>query len=288
MRPKNSSKASEDVQIEKKKHSFLHNSVEGQGQTILLIHGFGATKFSWRFLIPDLAKRYKTICIDLKGFGGSQKPKDEKYSVNDHSSLITSFIKQMNLRNPILLGHSFGGGVALKTTLDLMGDEAFQPKKLILIDSIGFHQRFPLFIRLLRTPLLGSLGLRFLPKEKQAAAILKLGYFDEKKIPLDAVKEYSKALKTPEGQYAIIETAKQILPKKLDEIIKSYSSIQIPTLIIWGEADKIVPLEVGERLNRAIPNSRLEKIKKSGHMPHEESPEKVLPLLKEFLGSWQI
>jgi len=97
------------------------------------------------------------------------------------------------------------------------------------------------------------------------------------------VKVMAKALDTAEGRYALIQTARQIVPVNVKELISRYKTIKVPTLILWGREDKIVPLEVGNFLHQAISHSELAIIDQCGHMPHEEEPDKALAIVERFL-----
>src|SRR5262245_52471382 len=90
----------------------LHYEIHGAGKPVIFLHGFGASTYSWRHLIPSLKTHFKLIMIDLKGFGQSPKPNDNNYSAHDQANLICQFIIQEDLRNVTLVGHSYGGGVA--------------------------------------------------------------------------------------------------------------------------------------------------------------------------------
>jgi pimeloyl-ACP methyl ester carboxylesterase len=154
-----------------------------------------------------------------------------------------------------------------------------------LIDSIAYQQKIPYFISILRTPILGSLSISILPKKYQTHSILKLSFYDDSKISDEAIIAYSKPLFSPEGRYAIQQTAKQIIPVDIDVFSSNYKKITIPTLIIWGKEDKVVPLKIGQQLHQDIPNSSLKIIDKCGHNPHEEKPNETVKFIKTFLDT---
>ena len=261
----------------------LYYEVCGRGTPILCLHGFGTNMYSWRYWVTPLSEQYQLILVDLKGFGSSPKPPDKHYSIADQATLISQFIRRHNLRNLTIIGHSFGGGVALVTALHLTEQDPSRLAKLILIDSIAYEQSLPQFIKLLRMPIVGGFLLYLFPIEWQVRSILQLAYYDDNKISDEAVTAYAKALDTAEGRYALIQTAKQIVPANVKELIARYQTIKVPTLILWGREDKIVPLEVGNLLYQAIPHSKLAIIDQCGHMPHEEEPEKALAIVQRFM-----
>ena len=157
-------------------------------------------------------------------------------------------------------------------------------KKLVLLDSIAYAQHIPIFFRMLDVPLVSHLGVRMVPPTVQTRVALRIAYFDDSKIDPEEVETYAAPLKTAAGKHAIIYSARQIVPDNLDEIAESYKSITLPTLILWCDHDRIVPLEVVLKLRRALPNSSLRLVPDCGHMPQEEQPASTLDLLQDFIG----
>ncbi|HXG78367.1 MAG TPA: alpha/beta hydrolase [Methyloceanibacter sp.] len=256
----------------------------GNGPPLLLIHGFGASSFTWRRVAPTLAETNRVIAVDLKGFGQSDKPFDERYSVFDQAELLAELIEEKDLRDLTLVGHSFGGGVAL--LLALQAKERLQGRiaRLVLIDSIGFPQNVPVFFRMLDVPVVSQLGIRMVPPEVQARLALQIAYFDDSKIEAEEIEAYAAPLKTAAGKHAIIYSARQIVPEDIDSLSERYKTIALPTLILWCDHDRIVPLDVGIKLRQTLPNSTLKLIDACGHMPQEEQPEATLLLLQDFLA----
>ncbi len=257
----------------------LYARVAGEGKPIVMLHGFGTSSFSFRFIMPSLAKKYKVFAIDLKGFGDSPKPKDGAYSVYDQAMLVSKFIKDHNLKDIILVGHSFGGGVALSLALL----EPNNIKAMILLDSAAYRQKLPSMIRWLNIPILGKTGFYLLPAELETKEAYNYAFFDDKKIPEDSVKELAKKLKLENARYAFCQTAKSMIPDDIDDISKLYNTITIPTLLLWGNDDIVVKKSIGKRLHKNLSNSMLKIIPNCGHMPHEERPEDTLKLIFSFL-----
>ena len=257
---------------------------EGSGPPLLLIHGFGASTFTWRYLAPDLARTNRVIAVDLKGFGQSDKPFDERYSVYDQAGLLAQLIEEKDLRDLTLVGHSFGGGVALLLALEAQHRLQGRISRIVLLDSIAYPQNVPVFFRMLDMPVVSQLGIRMVPSSVQTRIALKIAYFDDSKIDPEEVEAYAAPLKTAAGKHAIIHSARQIVPENIESLSERYKSIELPTLILWCDHDRIVPLEVGIKLRRTLPNSALKLVEECGHMPQEEQPESTLRLLREFTG----
>ena len=257
---------------------------QGEGSPLLLIHGFGTNIFTWRHLVPDLARDHRVIAVDLKGFGKSDKPLDERYSAADQADLLAQMIEERNLRDLTLIGHSYGGGIAL--LLALQDDDRVKGRiaKLVLLDTIAYPQMLPTFFKMLDMPLVSQIGVRAVPSSFQVEVALKIAYFDDDKIDEEEVDAYSEPLETAEGKHAMIHSARQIVPPDLESISARYKSIVLPTLILWCDHDRIVPLDVGLKLRRTMPNSKLRIVSECGHMPQEEQPEAVLSQIRLFLA----
>lgn len=261
----------------------LHHERYGSGPPILFIHGLGTSSYTWRHLAVPLAASASVILLDLKGFGDSPKPKDEDYSLYDQARLVYQFIAKNDLRDLTLVGNSYGGGVALVTSLYLERHAPDRLRRLILIGSIGYPQTLPRPFKILTTPVLGSAVVSLIPKKQQARSMLKLAYYDDQKITADAIEAYSRPLHAPGARHALLETARQIIPSDLDALTKRYAQLTVPTLIIWGANDSMVPLSIGARMSRDIPEAIFAVIPKTGHIPQEEKPAETLKLIVDFL-----
>ena len=261
----------------------LHYETYGQGNPIIFLHGLGGSLYTWRHLVKPLAPHYRLILFDLKGAGESPKPYDDKYSMFDQAELIYRFIHQNDLQQVTLVGHSFGGGVALLVALKLTQRDPARLSRLILIDTIAYPQKLPGVIRMLRMPVLGWLGLHLIPDKTKVYDLMETLYYDDSKINWEDVLVYAAPLASPGAKYAFQQTARQILPDHIDEITSMYPQILVPTLVIWGREDKIIPLENGVRLHRALRNSQLVVIERCGHDPPDEQPEKLREIMQKFL-----
>jgi pimeloyl-ACP methyl ester carboxylesterase len=266
----------------------LYYESRGAGNPVVLLHGFGGNIYTWRNLIDPLSKQCQLIMIDLKGFGKSPKPRDNHYEVQDQANLIFKFIVDHKLTKLTLVGHSYGGGVALVTALKLMKERPNCLRRLVLIDAAAYNQDLPGFIDVLRTPLLGRIALSLLSNKQKVRMILKKSYYDDSRITDSQVAAYAAPLASDGGNYALIRTAKSIVPRDIQQIALGYKEIRVPTLILWGRQDKIVPLEIGKRLNRDITGSLLVILEDCGHIPHEEKPEDAIAAISVFLKTHSI
>ena len=241
-------------------HGIKINYYEtGQGPPVLLLHGFAACAYTWRFIIPPLAAEHRVITMDLKGFGRSDKPADGHYAVADQAEMVADFIRRQDLRDLVIMGHSMGGGVTLMTYFKIRQADPGRIKKLGLIDSAGYPQKMPWFIRMAKIPGLNAALSKLLPPRFAAALVLKKCYYDKDKVTQEQIDTYAYFGSLPGAAAAVSQTAKQTVPKDqdIDALIAQYKTITVPVLIIWGKEDEVVPLEVGENFKRDIPDAEL-------------------------------
>ena len=255
----------------------------GQGSPLILLHGFGASAYTWRLLGPALAADHRVFTLDLKGHGLSDKPRDGKYAVSDQADLVTAFIRDRKLKDLVLIGNSMGGAVALLTYFELRAETPVPIKALVLIDSAGYPQKMPWFIRLARIPLLSSLGSKLLSPRFVTGMVLRKCYYNHDKITDEMIDAYAYYGSLPGAAAAVRQTALQIIPPDMEAMIARYKKIRVPTLIIWGQEDQVVPLEGGRNFKRDIPDAELAILPRCGHIPQEEEPLETRRLIQDFL-----
>jgi len=257
---------------------------EGPGrEEFLLIHGYGATSFSWRRWAPQLARRGRVTLVDLKGFGGSPAPDDRAYGPVDHAELVADLIERQDLRDVTIVGHSLGGGIALLAALILLCKKERRVGRLILLASAAYPQKLPPFVRLGQWPRLGSALLRVVGARLLVSGVLRSVVHDPRTVTGEWVEGYAKPLSAPSARRALIETATQLVPPDLEALNRRYREIDVPTLILWGRQDRVVPLFVGQRLSRELPRARLTVLEACGHLPQEERPRASLEVVEAFL-----
>lgn len=262
----------------------LYCEAYGSGDPILAIHGLGASIYSWRKLKGRFPSN-RLVLVDLKGHGHSPKPRDKHYSIPEQANLIYQFILEQDFRNLTLIGNSYGGALSLLVSIRLCREEPGRLSKLILIDSGGYNQDLPWHLKLLRTPVLGWLGLHLVPPAINALVVLRYGYYDRGLIEREQIRAYAKPIGSRGGRHALLQVAKQAVPDNFEELTAQYPTINVPTLIIWGREDKVIPLSIGEKLDRAIPDSRLAIIEQVGHVPQEEKADETVAHISRFLSN---
>lgn len=260
--------------------NFISYEVIGKGSShLVFIHGFGSSKASWDEFVSRVdTSKHTLFLVDLKGFGHSSIPKDGKYAIKDHALIIQQFINKKIGEKFVLIGHSYGGGIALFLTSQKM----VSPQKLVVIDGAAYNWDTPFFIKGLRTPIVNRMaywlttprlmvriGIHYIVHKQNNSRVL--------------IDRYSGVLKGKRKPYSHIQAARQINPTNYDSLIQTYKDIDIPTLILWGEDDKILSLAQGKELHNQIQHSEFQIIKKCGHVPHEELPDESYLIIQSFI-----
>jgi pimeloyl-ACP methyl ester carboxylesterase len=257
----------------------------GEGPPIVLLHGFGASRFTYRTWADELARTHELHLVDLVGFGAAPAPATRSgYGPLEQAEAVVRYLRERDLRGATLIGHSLGGGVALLAALRL--HELREDHRLAAIVSVAgpaYPQAIPFYIGLARIPLLGWLLLSFWRTDKLVRQVLRYIVYDPARIDGAQVEGYAAPLRTARTRRAVLETARRIMPANLAQIATRFGEITAPTLLLWGRHDKIIPLWVGQRLERDLPNARLVVLERCGHVPPEECPEESLRVVREFL-----
>lgn len=259
----------------------MYKAVYGRGDPILCLHGLGASMFSWRHFIAPFSQNNKLILVDFKGCGKSPKPRDTQYSLEEKTDEIYKLIIEENLTNLTLVGNSLGGGVALLLAIRLREEEPARLSRLVLIDSVGDTSYMPAHLKLVRSTL-GAPMIYLSPSKLAAKMVLRMCYFDKKKITSEQVEVYGSSMASLGGRHALLQSARQCIPPNADELLAKVKTITVPTFILWGREDTITPLKVGELLHQAIPNSTFEIIEHCGHIPQEEKPDETIARISKF------
>jgi len=243
----------------------INYKIAGQGPAILILHGWGGSSDSWVEVSHLLAKNgFRIIFPDLPGFGKSLTPYSP-WGLEDYSNFILKFTQKLNLEKFFLLGHSFGGRVAIKFAY-------LHPEKikcLILCDSAGikikpsFKSKIILLIAKIGNAIFGLNHLKRFKDQMRNLFYLFLRN-----------KDYVRASETMK------KTMKKILKEDLSREIKE---IKLRTLILWGENDKMVPLKYAYFFKENIKDSRLIIFPKVGHSPHLEVPQELAKEIYQFL-----
>jgi pimeloyl-ACP methyl ester carboxylesterase len=259
----------------------IHYRVAGNGRRhILFLHGFAASLHTWDDFVPFFsASDYTLHLVDLKGHGDSVKQCSGDYSALHNAHIVSAYIRSLEQDDVSLVGHSFGGLVGMSAAL-----ECPQISRLVLIDSPGFPQKIPRFMRILRIPYIGPLLMALLSPCRVARKGLESVFYRHERITERLIERYAAGYRGLAAARALAETVRQMIPDDVEQMTGRYADLAIPVLILWGEHDRIVKPWQGQKLHQEIAGSRIVTIADCGHNPHEELPEKTFSLVRAFLA----
>lgn len=280
-----------DLRFEYASGEFLNYREVGEGaRTLVFLHGFGSSTHAWDDLLPYLdVAEYRIILIDLLGFGFSSVPADGQMSMAANAEVIVRFIEAKQLKNYVLIGHSFGGGTALCTAIKLRQlqllapSDVEQPRGLVLLDAAAFRTEFPFFVAALSVPFVSELLLKIVPPKLRAKLNLRSIYFDKANITAERIDRYSYFFTLPGADSAMLKAAQQMIPPNYEELTSQYKHLQPPALVIWGEHDNVLPVTGGQWVAKELSNAQFVLIAYAGHNPHEERPAQVAAEMQKFL-----
>ena len=258
--------------------------VRGSGRPILLLHGFAASRFTYRFWADDLATTHELHLIDLFGCGCAPFPADGRYGPREQGEAVLRYIRERDLRGVTLIGHSLGGGIALFVALRLQElGESDRLAAIVSVAGAAYAQALPRFIGLVRLPWIGRGLLRGIGPDRVVPLVLRSVIYDQSTITPEQIEGYVAPLREWRRRRAVVETARQIVPEGIDDLERRWRTIQAPTLLLWGRHDYVVPLWVGERLARELPHAELVVFERCGHIPPEECAVESLAHVRRLL-----
>lgn len=257
---------------------FVHRS--GEGPPLVLIHGYLVSHFYFKPVIAELGKHFEVIALDLYGHGESDRPAPDKfgYDLPALADLVAATLDALGLPKAHVWGHSMGGAVALSLAARHPG----KIDRLLLEDAAFYPVPLPFIGKVVLMPVVGRLIFTNLYSRRDFAAFERTAYTDPSLFSEEAIDYYWERFNRAGGRAALYATFKHTITA-LDDHSADPARIKAPTLIVWGEDDKIVPVAHGRRLATEIAGARLEVLK-CGHVPHEEGIESLLTVALPFLA----
>ena len=257
---------------------------EGAGDVLLLIHGIGGSSDCWRDVVHKLSTRYRVIAVDLLGHGHSDKPRGD-YSLGAFAVWLRDFLDALNVREATVVGHSFGGGVALQ----FAHQHKEYCRRLVLISSGGLGPDLGRLLRMLSLPgaelVLPLVGSR--PAVKVGAALRRRALSSGRE-----ATRYSETLRAQaslsnrQSRAAFLRTLRSVVDHRGQSVCAlGRLRADLPTLIIFGEQDRCIPAAHAYSAHHALPGSVLHLIPGAGHQPQVECPDTVISVLSEFIDS---
>ncbi|HEX5717250.1 MAG TPA: alpha/beta fold hydrolase [Thermoanaerobaculia bacterium] len=257
---------------------LVHIEQAGQGEPLILLHGFGASTYAWRNVMPALAAAFRVVAIDLNGFGYTQRPRAfESYTREGQAALVLRVMDALGLDSAHLMGHSYGGGLSLF----IASRYPQRVRSLVLVDSSA-----PTYANDRRSraasvkPLVGLYLRSFVLRPNTVRRALRHSFHDDSLVTPELVHEYYERIRVEgvvdayHGLTAPTRTVSE--PVVLEEI-------RMPALVVWGAEDELISAESGRRAAARMPSAEFVLMEGVGHAPMEEKPEELLRIVLPFL-----
>ena len=273
-------------------HLTLHGHevgyrLAGEGdETILLIHGMAGSSRTWREVMPALAERYRVIAPDLLGHGESAKPMGD-YSLGAHASGLRDLLARLGIGRATVVGQSLGGGVALQL--------AYQHpefcERLVLVSSGGLGREVSWILRALSLPgseLVLPLAVPSFIRDQGNSISRWLGEHGVRHSRTAEMWRAYASLAEAENRQAFIKTLRAVVDmggQTVSANDRLYLAQAVPTMLVWGDRDAIIPVEHAYTAHEAMPGSRLEVFEGVGHFPQSEAPERFVEVLEDFIAT---
>ncbi len=254
---------------------------QGKGDPIVLVHGIPTSSYMWRNMIGPLSAHNKVYALDLPGFGFSDPPPNGDYSIDEYARVFEGFIKKLSIKNLTIICHDWGGPLAAKYVIRNPNNYS----KLIILDTFLHNDLppYPLVLKIAKIRPFGEIFFWMAGRLAVKQGILD-GVVNKSTITDDIVDKYYSAHGNPDKIVdSMLGTLRVEYKEDISYIEKSLHLINKPTLIIWGEKDKYLPIYLGERIHKDIPHSKLVKLPNCGHFLPEDNPEETTKIIQDFL-----
>jgi pimeloyl-ACP methyl ester carboxylesterase len=259
----------------------------GEGPLILLLHGIASTADTWAPVVDALAARHTVLAPDLLGHGASAKPRGD-YSLGAYASGVRDLVAALGFDRATVVGHSLGGGIAMQFAYQFPE----RVERMVLVGSGGLGREVHAVLRAATLPgselVLALVGGAWLRATGGAVggALARLGLRAGE--DLAGVASGIGSLADAGARSAFVHTARAAIDaggQRVSATDRLYLAAELPTLIVWGERDPIIPVAHGRAAHAAIPGSRLEVFPGAGHFPHREHPARFVSVLEDFVAS---
>ncbi|GAC1531237.1 MAG: alpha/beta fold hydrolase [Acidimicrobiales bacterium] len=274
------------------RHIKLHGHdvgyrMAGSGPAVVLIHGLAGSSPSWREVMPQLAQHHTVIAPDLLGHGESAKPRGD-YSLGAYADGIRDLLVALGIEHATFVGHSLGGGIAMQLAYQFPE----RCERLVLVASGGLGREVNTVLRLVSIP--GSelildlvLNRRIHDVAGWVGSVIRRTGFRLDRSATEMWRSYS-TLATHSGRQAFVHTVRSVIDvsgQRVSAADRLYLAGGVPTMIVWGDRDGIIPVEHAYDAHDLIPGSRLEILEGAGHFLPFEDADRFLPILEDFLAT---
>lgn len=259
----------------------VHGTLGGR-RVLVLLHGMGINATSFLGVAPYLLATHDLLVVDYSSFSAPERWPAGGVSLRLLAAGVWRIIERMGLPRVDLLGSSLGGGLAL--LMVLLTPPGRQIDRIGLLNPAIYPQRLPLLYRLARAPILGELLMSITPAERLIEGVASIGYSSPEQMPKPLRQSYLRTMRRRVSRHQLMDIMRYLPANGRDPggIARHLGQITQPTLILWGTQEKLLPPDTGTRLKHDLPHARLAEFPHLAHLPHEEAPEEIGPILGEF------
>ena len=248
----------------------------GTGPAVLLVHGYGASADHWAPVIPALAVHHRVIAVDLKGFGWTSRPAGD-YAPAAQAELVWHVLDKLGVTDVAIVGHSWGSSVALSMAVA----RPTRVRRVALYSAYVYDEQVPSFFRWAEKPGIGE-ALFTLFYRQRIEDRAPLAYYDERWVTQERVDRVEDELAREGTVAAALAVARAHHFAQLHAKLRGFPR---PVLLLWGENDEVTPVQFGERLAAELPNARLVRYPRCGHIPMVEAHNQSTRELALFLAA---
>ena len=276
------STASKFVEVERMQVHFRDQGIATDTLPIVLIHGTGSSLHTWEAWVNELRNEHRIITLDLPAYGLTGPNQTGDYSQDFYVNFMDKFLTKLNVKRCVLGGNSLGGSITWAYALE----HPERVSKMILVDAGGYpmvSKSVPIAFQLARFPVLSSLFKYVMPRSIIEKSLRNV-YVHDERITDELIDRYYDLALRDGNRKAFIERMK--ISNTNDKYLK-IKTLMMPTLIIWGQQDGLIPLSVGEQFHQDLANDTLVIFKDLGHTPMEEDPKNTARAVVDFLKKYQ-
>ena len=263
--------------------------VAGSGPPVVLIHGMLNSSSHWQAVAQSLAGDYTVVAPDLIGHGDSAAPRGD-YSLGAHAASIRDLLAAIGMDSASIVGHSLGGGVAMQFFYQFPQ----RVERLVLISSGGLDREVSPVLRTAALPGMSAL-LSLTIHPRLLGGVRRAGTRLRERgvgagVYLQAIARALRPLENAEARQAFLHTLRSVIDmhgQRVSATDRLGLLESIPTMIVWGERDRTIPIQHGRLAHEAIPHSFFKTLPRAAHFPHLEDPEGLSLLLRDFLAETQ-
>jgi pimeloyl-ACP methyl ester carboxylesterase len=285
-RPARRKKSFEPQELELHGHRVVYR-LAGDGPLLVLVHGITSSSENWAGIGPRLAEHFTVLAPDLLGHGRSAKPRGD-YSLGAYASGVRDLMMTLGFERGTFVGHSLGGGVAMQLAYQFPE----RAERLVLVSSGGLGREVSFVLRAATIPG-AELVLPVLANARLLSAGRGVGrVLDRLRLrPHTDIEEIARghaSLADAEARAAFVHTLRAVVEpggQRVDARDRLYLARELPFLLIWGEQDRVIPVEHGRQAHELVPHSRFETLPDAGHFPHLDDPDRFLEILEDFIES---